>query len=579
MRIRTSTVSAAGSIHAGARRRRRGSRRGTGDRSRYRPTSTDTPYFDADHASSCLATANFASRRAALQEVGGFSPAFLREEDRELQLRLWAAGKRGLYSDAVAVTTEVPVDRLTKAYHRNFHARGGRLHARMRYRDRLDRDGRLARHEVPAATLLGSPGFMYRSLFHHVAAWLGSVVTFDWNRAFFHETRVLYFASYIWHRFRDRGPPYGRSPGNPFASRRRSFSSGCADAPPETRGHLRLFYYRGEGGVTNFGDELNRYLWPHFLPGGFDEDDGTYFVGIGTLLNDRLPPAARTVIFGAGVGYYGPPRRDGTWDIYCVRGPLSARALGLDADAAVTDPAALITRIERHAASGPRWRQAFMPHWQSEPDEWARVCAAAGIAFIDPRWYPDEVLDALHRTDVLVTEAMHGAIVADALRIPWIPVRTRQRINQFKWEDWCQSVGVEYRPHDLPTIWPRLSSPTLIDRARRRGKLVMISRALARVARRAQPLLSRADLLETACTAARGSSREPQGRGSFPSRDLSSGFSRKRTDHFVLADATHSFTRRSRVLMTPVTGLPSPSKPIEMVPRYAAFSNGSSASP
>jgi succinoglycan biosynthesis protein ExoV len=261
---------------------------------------------------------------------------------------------------------------------------------------------------------------------------------------------------------------------------------------------MRLVYFRGEDGVTNFGDELNRYLWPHFLSGGFDHDDGTHFVGIGTLLNDRLPPAARTIVFGAGVGYYGPPRRDETWDIYCVRGPLSARALGLDPDSAVTDPAALIARIERHAgASGTRWPRAFMPHWQSEPDQWQRVCAVAGIAFIDPRWPPRRVLDALHRTDLLVTEAMHGAIVADALRIPWIPVRTRQNIKQFKWDDWCQSVGLEYRPHDLPTIWPKPPNPDPIQRARRWAKLAWLARALARVARRGRPLLSRASLLET----------------------------------------------------------------------------------
>jgi glycosyltransferase involved in cell wall biosynthesis len=96
----------------------------------------DSPYVDADHASPCLMTANFASRRAALEEVGGFSPEFLRDEDRELQLRLWAAGKRGLYVDTLAVTTEVPRERMTKAYHRAFHLRKGGTHARMRYRVR-----------------------------------------------------------------------------------------------------------------------------------------------------------------------------------------------------------------------------------------------------------------------------------------------------------------------------------------------------------------------------------------------------------------------------------------------------------
>ena len=260
---------------------------------------------------------------------------------------------------------------------------------------------------------------------------------------------------------------------------------------------MRLVYFPGEDGVTNFGDELNLHLWPRLLPGLFDDEDGTQFVGIGTLLNDRLPPAARTVVFGSGVGYYGPPRRDDSWKIYCVRGPLSAQTLGLDPDTAVTDPAALIVRLEPHTRpSSGRAPYAFMPHWQSEPDEWECVCATAGIAFIDPRWPTRQVLDALHRTDVLLAEAMHGAIVADALRIPWIAVRTRTRIKEFKWNDWCQSVGIEYQPYELPTIWPKPASPNAMQRARRWAKRVTLARALARLARDARPLLSPADILE-----------------------------------------------------------------------------------
>ena len=40
---------------------------------------------------------------------------------------------------------------------------------------------------------------------------------------------------------------------------------------------------------------------------------------------------------------------------------------------------------------------------------------------------------------------MHGAIVADTLRVPWIPVRTNPKILPFKWLDWCQSVKLPYR--------------------------------------------------------------------------------------------------------------------------------------
>lgn len=260
---------------------------------------------------------------------------------------------------------------------------------------------------------------------------------------------------------------------------------------------MKLFYYPGRNGVTNFGDELNHYLWPRLLPGVFDRDDGTQFVGIGTLLNDHLPAASRTVVFGAGVGYYGPPRPDPSWEVYSVRGPLSAKALGLPLEMAVTDPAIMIAPLTK--AEGPparTWKYAFMPHWQSEPDDWLPICEAIGFGFIDPRWPPQRVIEALRGTGTLLTEAMHGAIVADALRIPWIPIRTRETIKAFKWEDWCLSMELDYRPASLPTIWPKRPDAGPVRRARRWARLKLIENMLPRIARRGRPLLSRPSVLD-----------------------------------------------------------------------------------
>lgn len=169
----------------------------------------ESPYIDRDNASSCLMTANFACRRAVLEQVGGFSTSYLRDEDRELQLRLWDAGKRGMYVAAMATTTDVPADRLTKRYHRRFYIQTGASHARMRYVDRIDPYGRLLASEQRAATFFGTPGFIYRSLLFHAAALVGCAVVLDRSRCFFHETRLLYFASYIWTRYREhRTPPW-----------------------------------------------------------------------------------------------------------------------------------------------------------------------------------------------------------------------------------------------------------------------------------------------------------------------------------------------------------------------------------
>ena len=75
---------------------------------------------------------------------------------------------------------------------------------------------------------------------------------------------------------------------------------------------------------------------------------------------------------------------------------------------------------------------------------------------IDPTSGVDKILQELSATELLLAEAMHGAIVADALRVPWIPVRVYGKLNIFKWQDWSQSVRVPLEIKDVPPIYTAL---------------------------------------------------------------------------------------------------------------------------
>ena len=46
---------------------------------------------------------------------------------------------------------------------------------------------------------------------------------------------------------------------------------------------MQLFAW--EGDARNFGDELNRLLWPRLLPDFFDDDPAELFLGIGSVLD------------------------------------------------------------------------------------------------------------------------------------------------------------------------------------------------------------------------------------------------------------------------------------------------------
>ena len=210
----------------------------------------------------------------------------------------------------------------------------------------------------------------------------------------------------------------------------------------------RLYYYRDAFG--NFGDDLNPWLWSRLLPDLLDDAAVPALVGIGTVVNEQLP-AGPKVIAGSGVGYGTVPRLTDEWAVHFVRGPGTARALGLPLSYAITDPAHLITQFIRPSAHGQG--TVFIPHHVSAMRaDWRRVAESAGMSYVDPASGPIHVVHAIRRARLVVTSAMHGAIIADAFRVPWIRVREYAHLNDFKWHDWGDSLNVDVTAQVLPEL-------------------------------------------------------------------------------------------------------------------------------
>jgi succinoglycan biosynthesis protein ExoV len=264
---------------------------------------------------------------------------------------------------------------------------------------------------------------------------------------------------------------------------------------------MKLYYYQAHPG--NFGDDLNLWLWPRLLGDPFagvchhdralsaeNEREEVLFLGIGTLLNRTVPTRPMKLVFGSGTGYGDPPRIDDRWHFRAVRGPLTARALGLPVELGIGDPGTLV-RVLALPPAASRERVAFMPHVQSATvADWRIVCEDLGIRYIDPTVPVDRVLSLIQGSDTVITEAMHGAIVCDALRVPWIPVVCYDRINAFKWDDWCATLGLEYRPTRLPSLWPTPPLRQVRARLEKHVKLIRVRRALRTLMSAAAPVLS-----------------------------------------------------------------------------------------
>jgi len=206
---------------------------------------------------------------------------------------------------------------------------------------------------------------------------------------------------------------------------------------------VELFAYRGK--ETNFGDELNYWLWDRLLPGYFEKSDGNLFLGIGSVLYDSHPPQLKKIVFGAGyAGYTDLPTIDDNWKVYFVRGKNTAEKLKIDVGLAVGDSGILIRSIIKDEPREVKYEASYMPHFESAKiGEWEKICKKTGVNYIDPRWPVEKVLSEILASKLMISEAMHGVIIADALRVPWQAIEPYDPNHRDKWQDWSSVLDVE----------------------------------------------------------------------------------------------------------------------------------------
>jgi succinoglycan biosynthesis protein ExoV len=229
---------------------------------------------------------------------------------------------------------------------------------------------------------------------------------------------------------------------------------------------MNVVYYRSPDG--NFGDDLNAVLWKEVLsPACFEVDDAV-LLGIGSIFrNDFLSEEAtdrkRVFVLGSGAGTGPLPVRwpNADWSILAVRGPLTASLIGMPG-ASVTDSAALLAATPALRPTAAKTNDiAFMPHYNSVLySRWPEICQKLGLTYIDARWPVAKTIERIGGARLVITEAMHGAIVADTLRVPWVPVICSPSIMPFKWVDWTESLELDFRPLALPasSAWEALKN-------------------------------------------------------------------------------------------------------------------------
>lgn len=223
---------------------------------------------------------------------------------------------------------------------------------------------------------------------------------------------------------------------------------------------MNLIYYKSEKG--NFGDDLNVWLWPKvFKQDLFHDNNDVAFFGIGSILieNSDFINKAETynkkVIFGTGVRSINEAFDfDNSWDVRFVRGPYSSVKLTGKADNYIADGAyflALLPEYSNYLKLPKKHDIGFVPYFKSiDKVNWQKICDALGWKLILPtNGDVEQFMKEISSCNSIISEAMHGCILADALRVPWKRLRFNahlfegEKVSEFKWNDWLLSIGIK----------------------------------------------------------------------------------------------------------------------------------------
>jgi len=211
-------------------------------------------------------------------------------------------------------------------------------------------------------------------------------------------------------------------------------------------------------GQPNFGDDLNPYFFQKLLakPVRLVRQSQVHLLGIGSILN-----VAKSGSIVAGCGLLSPELkpRPSAARIISLRGYLTAEAIGCE-PGHYGDPALLVARLF------PRIRKALyrigvIPHHSR------RGCSQSAprrdVLFIDPGWHPLRVIDAITQCQGILSQSLHGLIIADAYDIPngWLAPDQAMIGGEFKFADYFGTTKIPKQAFPTDSLEKLLDSKDL----------------------------------------------------------------------------------------------------------------------
>lgn len=191
-------------------------------------------------------------------------------------------------------------------------------------------------------------------------------------------------------------------------------------------------------GRPNFGDDIN----PDFFQAitgvsqRFAADRRQpHLLGAGSILEKA---SAMSVVCGS--GFLSPPPHEAArpLEVVAVRGVRSLDALGASESTFLGDPLVLVDGLVEPSAK--LYRVGLVPHVRSV-SRW-RTHNRRRHLLIDPGDDPWAVVTAIASCEAVISQSLHGLIVADALGVPnvWVAPSGDMVGGRFKFDDYFSTI-------------------------------------------------------------------------------------------------------------------------------------------
>jgi len=230
-----------------------------------------------------------------------------------------------------------------------------------------------------------------------------------------------------------------------------------------TTGSVPLRWHVGQ---PNFGDDMNPYFFEKLIetPIRLASQGQPHLLGIGSILNTAN---RESIIIGCGLLSADMAPKAIPKRIISLRGFLTAESIDYD-PGHYGDPALLTASLFPRSGK-PAYRLGLIPHhsqtkrWKTIFDndfindsqdmlrfpaggkstkDFANSLLKKDVLYIDPGWSPLRVINAIAQCEGILSQSLHGLIIADAYGIPngWLAPAPTMPGFDFKFADYYSTT-------------------------------------------------------------------------------------------------------------------------------------------